>query len=109
LISYGRAFIPVAGSAALAHSVEVVNARDRFRAALAEAVSKAYYVEGDLYLSIERINMIAAEEQVPDADVRAVLDLLGDQGLLRRQEGGWAYGDGIALMLCHEEADRRLA
>jgi hypothetical protein len=85
-----------------------VDARDRFLNALGDAVSTLYYAEGHLYLSIERINTIAQEQHVPDADARAALDLLDEQGLLRRQEGGWAYGDGIGLLLDHERNSRRL-
>ena len=95
-------------SAAVAFSVEPLDARDRFISALAEAVSTAYYAEGELYLSIEDISAIAERERVPDAEARAVLDLLDDRGLIQRQEGGWAYGDGIGLLLLHERADRRL-
>jgi hypothetical protein len=85
-----------------------MDARDRFLTALADAVSTAYYAEGDPYLSIERINAIAEEQQVPGAEARATLDLLDERGLLLRQEGGWAYGDGIGLLLRYEQADRRL-
>jgi hypothetical protein len=85
-----------------------VDARDRFVTALAEAVSTAYYAEGEPYLSIERISAIAEEQHVPDAEARATLDLLDEQGLLLRQAGGWSYGDGIGLLLHHEQANRRL-
>jgi hypothetical protein len=85
-----------------------MDARDRFLTALAEAVSKAYYAEGVLYLSTQEIGAIAEEQRVSDADARAMLDLLDERGLLRRQEGGWAYSDGIGLLLRYEEADRRL-
>jgi hypothetical protein len=86
-----------------------VDARDRFLSALAEAVSTSYYSEGELYLSLERINAIADDQQVPDAEARATLDLLDERGLLYRQEGGWGYGDGIGLLLKYEEADRRIS
>jgi len=85
-----------------------VDARDRFVNALGDAVSTVYYVEGHLYLPIERINAIALEQHVPDADARVALDLLDERGLLLRQEGGWAYGDGIGLLLDHEQNSRRL-
>lgn len=95
-------------SAAAAFSVERMEARDRFISALAEAVSTVYYAEGELYLSIENINAIAEAERVPDPEARAVLDLLDERGLLQRQEGGWAYGDGIGLLLRYEQAHRHL-
>src|ERR1044072_954839 len=82
-----------------------MNARERFASALAEAVSTAYYAEGLLYLSLEQINAIADEHQVPEAEARAVLDLMDERMLLQRQEGGWAYSDGIGLLLQHEAAN----
>jgi hypothetical protein len=85
-----------------------MDVRDRFITALAEAVSEAYYAQGLLFLSIEQINAIARGQQVPDREARATLDLLDERGLLQRQEGGWAYGDGIGLLLLYEEANRRL-
>lgn len=85
-----------------------MDARDRFVSAVAEMVSTAYYTEGEPYIGIERFNAIAEQEQVPDSEARAALDLLDERGLLRRQEGGWAYGDGIGLLLRYEEAERRL-
>jgi hypothetical protein len=85
-----------------------MDARDRFINALAEAVSQAYYVGGFLFLSIEQISAIAKDQQVPDAEARATLDLLDERGLLQREEGGWAYGDGIGLLLLYEEANRRV-
>jgi hypothetical protein len=85
-----------------------MDARDRFVTALAEAVSTAYYAEGYIFFSIEQINAIAVEHQVPEAEARATLDLLDERGLLRRQEGGRDYADGIGLLLRYEEADRRL-
>src|SRR4051794_22944257 len=85
-----------------------MNARDRFVTALAETVSTAYYTEGEAYLRQEQIKSIAEEQQVSDAEMRASLDLLDDQGLLLRRHHGRAYSDGIGLMLRYEEADRRL-
>lgn len=95
-------------SAAAAFSVESMEARDRFISVLAEAVSTGYYAEGELYLSIEEISAIAEAQQVPDAEARAGLDLLDERGLLQRQQGGWAYGDGIGLLVQYEQADRRV-
>jgi len=85
-----------------------MDARDRFISALAELVNAAYYAQGDIYISSQQIRALANEHAVPDGEARAALDLLDDQGLLRRQEGGHAYGDGIGLALRYEEADRRL-
>jgi hypothetical protein len=62
-----------------------------------------------LVLPVERINEIAEEQRVPEAEARAVLDLLDDEFLLRRQESGWRHGDGIGLLLRYEETNRRLA
>ena len=86
-----------------------MDARDRFLNSLAEAVSTAYYSEGDIYLSVERINAIADEQKVRDPERRALLDLLDERGLLRRLEGDWAYGDGIGLLLEYEATESRLA
>jgi hypothetical protein len=85
-----------------------MDARDRFVTALAELVSSAYYTEGDIYVSNEKIRALADEHAVPDAEARAALDLLDHRGLLCRQEGGHSYSDGIGLALKYEEADRRL-
>jgi hypothetical protein len=71
-------------------------------------VSTAYYAEGDIYLSSARIDAIAEEQRVPEAEARAALRLLDDRGLLQRQEGGWAYSEGIGLLLLYEAADRPL-
>jgi hypothetical protein len=85
-----------------------MDARDRFIAGLAELVNSAYYAKGDIYISTQQLSALADEQAVPEAEARAVLDLLDDQGLLRRQEGGHSYGDGLGLALKYEEADRRL-
>jgi hypothetical protein len=95
-------------SAERAASVRSVDARDRFISAIAELVSTAYYTEGEPYISSEQLSAIAVQEHVPEPDARGALDLLDERGLLRRQEGGWAYSDGVGLLLRYEEAERRL-
>jgi hypothetical protein len=85
-----------------------MDARDRFVTALAEAVSTAYYTHGDIFLSIEEIGALADEQQVPEAEARATLRLLDEEGLLEHL-GGRSYGRGIGLLVRYEEVDRRLS
>lgn len=86
-----------------------MDARDRFLSSLAETVSDEYYVNGLVYLSRQKIDALAKEQRVPEAEVRATLDLLDERALLMRQEGGHSYSDGIGLLLKYEQsADRRL-
>lgn len=85
-----------------------MNSRERFINALAAAVSDAYYSQGEIYLSTREIETVAKAEGTPDQEVRAVLRLLDDQGLLMQQEGGHSYSDGLGLVLRYEKADRPL-
>jgi hypothetical protein len=85
-----------------------MDARDRFITALAELVNSTYYAQGFLYISAQDVEALARTHAVPDAEARAALRSLDDQGLLLRQEGGHSYSDGLGLALTHEESDRAL-
>lgn len=89
-------------------NVGAVEARDRFIASLAKRVSDEYYSRGEIYISIEEISQIATADGLEEAELRAVLRLLNDNGLLIAQEGGHSFSDGVGLMLRYEEADRQL-
>src|SRR3954471_18873213 len=86
-----------------------MEARDRFITALARHVSEAYYRDGDIYVSVQELEAIAAAEKVSDSDARSALRVLDDNGLLMRAEGGHHYRDGIGLLLRYEAADRPVA
>lgn len=84
-----------------------MDARDRFITALAEYVSQAYYREGDIFLDVRVVEEIGREQKASDEDMRSALELLDDQGLLERMEGGYSYSNGEGLALKYEQDANR--